>query len=241
MHKQTVLVTGATSGIGKKIAETLSKNVNLILVGRSKTKLRNLSQKLTSSNNTIEVFVMDLSDFLSIRTVATRICKRAPKIDWLINNAGAIESANPDTLKQPEKQFEKIMRVNAIGPYLLTHLIQTSLLRGRGGVFNISSTAGLRGNPGFPFYAASKAALINLTESKARNDQFTARGLKAINIIPGATNTPMRQRVAGDAAQKQSPEIIANWIADAILKNNAPESGISVTFIDGKIKRLKSR
>lgn len=239
MIKKTILITGATSGIGREIAKTLLGTTTLILIGRNKSKLMALQAEFQKSGSQSLAFVMDLSSTRSINAVSKKIQKTIPRIDWIINNAGTIEDGKKKTLDYGYKTIEKILHVNTIGPYLLIQKLQKPLLKGKGGVLNISSTAGLHGNPRFPIYSASKAALINLTEALAKSDTFLSKSIKAINIIPGATNTPMRQRIAKDAKTKQSPKMIAQWILDMIMTDKIPESGSSILFIDGKITERK--
>jgi short-subunit dehydrogenase len=240
MSKKIVLLTGATSGIGCEIAKALSHKTILILTDRNKSKLQSHQTKYQKTGGNIFSFAMDLSIPRSITRVVKCIRTSFPRIDWIINNAGTIEHGKAATLDYGQQEVEKIFRVNVIAPYLLIKHLQTPLMKGTGGVLTIASTAGLRGNPRFPMYSASKAAQINFTESLARSDLFLKNSVKAINLIPGATNTPMRQRIAKDAKTKQSPTIIAQWIMRAITQDDIPESGSSILFLDGKISKQKS-
>ncbi|MFA5129333.1 MAG: SDR family NAD(P)-dependent oxidoreductase [Patescibacteria group bacterium] len=240
MPKKIILITGAASGIGRDIAFALSKEATLILTDRNPSKLRSVHRRCSSDGAEVFSYAMDFSSPASVRSGTKKFRTAIPRIDWIVNCAGTIERPG-DLLNHDRKTIETVMRVNMIAPCEIIKELWAPLRKGNGGIFMVASTAGLHGNPRFPIYSASKAAIINLTESLAKSDLFRTHSKKAIILIPGPTNTPMRQRIAKDAKTKQSPSIISQWLLRAIQKNSAPSSGSSVFFVNGKISKRAMR
>lgn len=217
MKKRVVLITGATSGIGRALAISLAKEWQIIVVGRYAKKLEALTKIIQETGGVCEPYKMNLASQNSIALTSRHIKANHTHLDWIINNAGTIEEKK-DTLKLSETAFLHTLQVNLLAPYQLIRSLWPILEKGEGGVVNISSTAGLHGNPDFPAYSASKAGLITLSESLARSALFQDKKKYVLNVIPGATNTPMRERVAQDAAKQQSTQVITDWL-NTTLKN----------------------
>ncbi len=201
----TALVTGASSGIGKVFARQLAaEGVNLILVARSEAKLQTLAAELKKAHGiAAHVFVSDLSFHEAPRRLFESIEKSKLAVDLLINNAGVgrfgyFEDATVEA-------DEAILAVNINALVALTHLfIPGMLVRKKGGILNVASTAGFQPIPFLSLYSATKAFVISFTE--ALNYEYESRGLRVMTLCPGNTNTDFH-RVA--AMEKRKIQMVA--------------------------------
>ncbi|XKT74490.1 MAG: SDR family NAD(P)-dependent oxidoreductase [Patescibacteria group bacterium UBA2163] len=213
IKRKTILILGATGGIGKAISKSLSRNNNqLLLHGNNKNKLASMERELDQMDVNINSYQVDLSNPKSVTEFTNELCNKYPEIDWIINTAGYI---NEDEKKgeQSISSIERTFYINTIAPIYLTERIKKNITD-VGGVIMISSTASLSANPGFPIYSASKSALNTFTKSLSK--QFLNMNKSAFVICPGGTNTTMRERVAGDSLLQQHPNVIAAEISKII-------------------------
>ncbi|MGS2717269.1 SDR family NAD(P)-dependent oxidoreductase [Eionea flava] len=187
--KKTILLTGATDGIGLETAKTLSaQGHTLLLHGRSETKLDSIKKTLLAlnSNASIDMFQADLSNLSAVRQLALAIKKEHSIIDVLINNAGVFKTPQPIT----DEGFDIRFMVNTIAPYLLTQQL-LPLLKRQGRVINLSSAAqapvnleALKGQTllnDSEAYAQSKLAITMWTYQLAKSLGDNAPSLMAVN------------------------------------------------------------
>lgn len=231
---KTIIITGATGGIGAPIAKALAQpDTQLILTSTNIEALEKLQAEVSSSCPETTVHKVDLSDLGEVESFCRMIDSAHREIDWIIHSAGLIDEGEQSGV--PDRtRLEKTYTVNTLAPIHLTQLLQNKITV-TGGVIALTSTAALWGNPGYPLYASSKAALQ--IYSKALGKQFADSGRRAIAVCPGATNTPMREKVAGDADQHQSPDVIAEYIQDVIDNANDANNGDIVVIQDGMAKK----
>ena len=198
---RTMLLTGATSGIGKAAARRLfSKGAHLVVVGRNADKLAQLRRELVDigGDGTIDTEMADLSLLADIRALAARIDRRFGKIDVLINNAGALFNR----CRLTAEGLEMTLATNLAGPYLLTRLLLPKLRAAKGGrIINVASggmyTQGLRGGAlpscrdaydGPAAYAQAKRGLVMLTGIWGR--ELAPLGISVHAMHPGWVDTP---------------------------------------------------
>ena len=182
--KKVALITGAAKGIGKQLAVDLAKNGYDLIVSylTSFDKIKELEEELKNKNVNIDVYEMDLSNKLSIKTVSESIKRKYNKIDVLINNA-ALSLDSPFNEKTKE-EFMKVLEVNLVGPFLLIQNLSDELKNSK--IFNIASTDGINTYSKLNMdYSASKAGLINLTKSLA----LEFESAKIYAICPNWVNT----------------------------------------------------
>lgn len=193
------LVTGATGGIGGAIAKALhAQGASVAISGTNAEKLEKLSTELGE-----RVFVLpcDLRDRPAVVALAASAEKVLGQVDILVNNAGITH----DNLfmRMKDEEWDDVIAVNLTSVFTLTRGILRGMMRRRGGrIVNIASIAGVLGNPGQGNYAASKAGLVGMTKSLAR--EVAARGITANCISPGFISTPMT-----DALTEKQVEAIA--------------------------------
>ena len=182
-------MTGAAQGIGRAIADELAAaGAALALVDMNETKLAETATELKSAGTTAEPFVMNVSNQESIEAGAKAILEKFGKVEILVNNAGI--ARDNLMLRMKPADWELVLNINLTGAFLLTKALLSKMLRNEWGrIVNIASVVGRAGQVGQVNYAASKAGLIGLTRSLAR--EVASRGITVNAVAPGYIETPM--------------------------------------------------
>lgn len=217
----TILLTGASSGIGRALAEELSPRAGkLVVVARRVDRLEALAQALRSRNPHLEVLVRgcDLSDVAAARALFDDVERSAGPVDVLVNNAGVGDIGMFDMVSWD--RVEKMIAVDVTSLAALTHAALPRMIeRRRGGILNISSGFGMEYMPGFSAYAAAKHFVTALTEGvRVEARQF---GVVVSQSCPGPVRTEFQGVAAPDFADQQVPsfaEISAEECARITLR-----------------------
>ncbi len=185
---KVALVTGASSGIGEAIVRKFVNDGAYVLgVARSEDKLRAIKEKLGEN---FDYETADVSDYERAKEIVEKLVREKGRIDILINNAGVTE----DTLlmRMDEEKWDRVINTNLKGAFNYSRHAVAYMARQRYGVvINISSIVGIYGNAAQTNYAASKAGLIGLTRSIAK--ELGKRGIRAVAVAPGFIETPMTE------------------------------------------------
>jgi 3-oxoacyl-[acyl-carrier protein] reductase len=185
---KTALVTGATGGIGGAIARALHKQgASVAVSGRQKDKLEKLAAEL---GNRVHVLPCDLADKAQVAGLVDQAIAKLGRLDILVNNAGLTKDNLFMVMK--DEQWDDVIAVNLTSTFMLMRAAARSMMRaktGFGRIVNISSVSGIVGNPGQGNYAASKAGMIGMSKSLAR--EVASRGITVNCIAPGFISTPM--------------------------------------------------
>ena len=185
---QTVLITGASSGIGLALAEVFARNqYSLILVARSEDKLQDLSQKLSSQYGTqATVFSHDLTDKDAPQQLFDQVQQNNLSVDVLVNNAGY-----GDYAKFVSSDWEKLQGMILLNVLATTHLTRLFLpamvSRGAGKILNVSSTAAFQPGPMMAVYFATKAYVLSFSEAIAAETEDA--GITVSTLCPGPTQS----------------------------------------------------
>ncbi len=198
---KTALVTGATGGIGEAIARALHKaGATVALSGRQVDKLEALKAEL---GDRAVVTPCDLADRAQVpKLIDDAIKALGGRLDIIVNNAGLTKDNLFMVMK--DEQWDDVIAVNLTSTFMLCRAASRAMLRNKSGfgrIINIASVSGVMGNPGQGNYAASKAGMIGMTKSLAR--EVANRGITANCIAPGFIKTAM----TGALNAKQSEEI----------------------------------
>ena len=199
MHRDTVLITGASSGIGEVLAKNFAQGgFDLVLVARSEDKLEILAQQLESDTQAkVWVEPADLSRRGAAKKLATKLGKQGIEVDILVNCAGVLEHGS--FIKLPGSSHQGLIDLNISGlTSMLTQFIPPMVERKKGRILNVASIAAFQPVPSLATYAASKAYVLSLSESLA--EELAGTGVSVTALCPGITATNMLE----NAQQKSS-------------------------------------
>jgi 3-oxoacyl-[acyl-carrier protein] reductase len=183
------LVTGASQGIGRACALELARaGATVALAARNQAKLAEAAAEIEAAGGKAAAFSLDVSSPDSISSGAKAILEKFGKVEILVNNAGITRDGVVLRMKRPD--WDDVLQTNLTGAFLLTQALLSPMLRNRWGrIINITSVVGRTGQAGQVNYAASKAGLIGMTRSLAR--EVASRGITVNAVAPGYIETPM--------------------------------------------------
>ena len=190
LKEKTALITGAARGIGKQIALLFARegaNIAFTDLALDETTV-NTCNELRALGVKVRAYASDAADFNAAHAVVDDVIKEFGRIDILVNNAGITR----DTLlmRMTEEQWDQVLQVNLKSAFNFTHAVTPVMMRQRSGsIISLSSVVGLNGNAGQANYAASKAGIIALMKTTAK--ELGGRGVRANAIAPGFILTDM--------------------------------------------------
>ena len=194
---KTAVITGASTGIGKAIALNMAQNganIAVIFIG-NKNLASEVKLQAENSGVKVEIYECDVSDHNASKETCEKIVEDFGSVDILVNNAGIVRDGL--LLRMSESDFDDVIDVNLKGVFNMTkHLSRFIMKSNSGRIINISSVSGIMGNPGQANYSASKAGLIGLTKSIAK--EFAPRGVRANAVAPGFIATDMTDRLSDE-------------------------------------------
>ena len=226
MKNKVVIITGASSGIGKACAsEFFKRGANLVLVARNESKLIELKNSIVNLGGSAIYIVADVSIELDCSKMISKVVNHYGRIDILINNAGI--SMRALFLNLDLRDFKKVMNINFYGTVYVTKYALKYILATKGSIVGVSSIAGHKGLPARTAYSASKFAMTGFLE--ALRIENLKKGLHVLIASPGFTASSIRQNALNSSGenQKESPrdekkmmsaEEVAEHIVVAILK-----------------------
>ena len=186
---RVALITGASQGIGRACAMALAKaGAQVALSARNAAKLAQVAAEIEADGGHATPFEMDLASEDSIKAVTKAVVAHYGKIEILVNNGGI--TRDNLMLRMKLADWNAVLNTNLTGAFLLTQAVSSSMLKARWGrIINISSVVAETGQAGQANYAASKAGLIGLTMSLAR--ELASRKITVNAVAPGYISTPM--------------------------------------------------
>lgn len=205
--KKVALVTGAGRGIGRAIALALAEKGMFVIVNYngSAAKAQETVEEIRQAGGEAVSAACDVSDFNACGEMITALVKEYGHIDVLVNNAGI--TRDNLLMKMSEEDFDKVISVNLKGCFnTIKHLSRQFLKQKSGKIINISSVTGVMGNAGQANYCASKAGVIGLTKSAAR--ELGSRGITVNAVAPGFIETEMTESL---------PETVKTALTEQIL------------------------
>jgi 3-oxoacyl-[acyl-carrier protein] reductase len=190
INERVALVTGASRGIGRAIAERLARDGALVLINylQRQEAAEATVATIVANGGRAELCRFDVADKNAIPTAVQSIVDQHGRIDILVNNAGlALDSL---LLRLKEEEWERVMNVNLKGVFLCTKAVTRFMVRQRWGrVINLTSVVGQTGNPGQAAYSAAKAGVIGFTKTMAK--ELASRSITVNAVAPGFIDTDM--------------------------------------------------
>lgn len=195
---KTVLVTGATGGIGGAIAYALYNcGATLGISGRNEDKLKMLAAEL--GEDRVYILPADLSTAEGVDALVAAAIQAMERVDVLVNNAGL--TRDNLSMRMKDEEWQEVIDVNLTAPFRLAKTVQRGMMKNRfGRIINISSVVGTTGNPGQANYCASKAGMTGWTKAMAA--EVASRGITVNCIAPGFIATAMTDALTDDQKEK---------------------------------------
>ena len=243
LNGKIAIVTGASQGIGETIAVEMAKSgANVFCLARNKNALDSTINKIISNGDKASAYSCDISDNEQFNNIVTDIFKEYGSIDILVNNAGITN----DTLlmRMSDDQWDSVLNINLKGSFTCTRSVIKYMMKKKSGrIINITSIVGLTGNAGQANYAASKAGLIGMTKSIAK--EVASRGITANCVAPGWIETARTEQLSDDVKNKflsqiptgkiGYPKDIANTVIFLASKEAEYITGQTITVDGGRI------
>lgn len=204
-ENKIVLVTGAGRGIGASIAKRFASEGAEVIVnysGNDETAQKTVDE-ITATGGQAQKYKCSVNDSESVKVMIDEIIKKFGRIDILVNNAGITKDGL--MLRMTDEDFDRVIDVNLKGTFNCTKYVSKYMLKQKSGkIINISSVVGLSGNAGQVNYSASKAGIIGITKSAAK--ELSSRGITVNAVAPGYVDTDMTK-------------VLSDNIRNEILKN----------------------
>ncbi len=202
---QVAIVTGGARGIGREIALLLARDgADVALFDINAQALEQTAGELRALGRRAEGLVVDVTSAAVVDEAVAKVLDKLGRIDILINNAGITQDGL--IVRMDEAQWDRVLDINLKGTYLCTRAVAKVMLKARRGrIVSIASIIGLIGNAGQANYAASKAGIIGLTKSVAK--ELGSRGITCNAIAPGFIKTEMTERLPEAVKQKLLEQI----------------------------------
>ena len=243
LNNKIAIVTGASQGIGKIIAFELAKSgAHVACISRNKKAIESIVDKITINGGQASAFACDISDSVTFSEIIRKIIKENSRIDILVNNAGITKDSL--LMRMSIEQWDDVINTNLKGAFHCTKAVLRYMMKNKfGRIINITSIVGLTGNAGQANYAASKAGLIGMTKSIAK--EVASRGITANCIAPGWIETSMTEKLSKEVKSEflshipvgriGSPDDIANAVIFLASDEAGYITGQTITVDGGRI------
>lgn len=215
LENKVAIITGGAGGIGfAAVKRFLEEGAKVAIVDYDKQQGEKIEAELGED---VAFFAVDVSKLSEVQQMVEQVVDRFGKIDILVNNAGITRDAT--LVKMTEEDFEKVIQINLNGVYYCTQAVAPHMIaQGSGKIISTSSVSGVYGNFGQTNYAATKAAIIGMTKTWAK--ELGRKGINVNAVAPGFTATPMVEKMPEKVLQQMEgitslqrlgkPEDIAN-------------------------------
>jgi len=211
---KTALVTGAGRGIGAAVAKTLAAAGAFVYVNYngSKDRAEAVAAEICAQGGRAEAVQCDVSDFEACKNMIDAVMAKSGRLDILVNNAGITRDGL--LMKMSEEDYDRVLATNLKGTFnTIRHASRVMLKQRSGKIVNMASVSGILGNAGQANYSASKAGVIGLTKSAAR--ELASRGINVNAVAPGFVETEMTQALSDKVKEQLIAQIPLGRVASA--------------------------
>jgi len=217
---KNAIITGGGRGLGKAIALLLAnEGVNIGITGRNEENLKMTVDEIRKSGVNAAYAVFSIDNEIHVKAGIESIVEQLGGVDILINNAGIGDFGSIEDM--PSEVWEQVIKTNLFGVYYAAKAVYPFLKeKGEGDIVNVASTAGLKGGPNMSAYAASKAAVVSLSQSMMA--EWRKQNIRVITLTPSTIASDMSIQgglTDGNPDKVLQPEDFAEWVRD-ILKMN---------------------
>ena len=243
LANKVAIVTGASRGIGKVIAKVFANaGAHVVCVARTEDAIKSLSDEINTNGGSASFQTCDIGDGYAFSSLISDIAKEQGKLDILVNNAGVTQDNL--LMRMKEDQWDTVLNINLKGAFHGMKAAVRPMMKNRSGrIINITSIVGITGNPGQANYAASKAGLIGMSKSVAK--EVATRGITVNCIAPGWIGTDMTDELSDEVKEEflsripakriGSPEDIANTALFLASDEASYITGQTITVDGGRI------
>lgn len=217
LENKTAIITGAARGIGKSIANRFAEQgCNIAFTDLNDENIRNTQSELEAMGVKVKGYISNAAVFEDVEKVVNQIAEEFGRVDILVNNAGITRDGL--MLRMTEKQWDDVITVNLKSAFNFIHAVLPIMARQRcGNIINMASVVGVSGNAGQSNYSASKAGLIGLAKSIAK--EMGARNIRANAIAPGFIVTDMTGQLPEDVRE--------NWLKQIPLRRGGTPDDVA--------------
>jgi 3-oxoacyl-[acyl-carrier protein] reductase len=222
-EKRVALVTGGSRGIGAAIVKRLAADgLHVVAIARNAEKLQQVCAEVATAGGSAEALVCDIADAKALAAALEAIVEKLGRVDVLVNNAGITKDGL--LMRMDDADFDSVIDTNLKSAFVAIRSVARPMMRAKGGrIVNISSVSGVAGNAGQANYSASKAGLIGLSKSVAK--ELAGKNVTCNVVAPGFITTDMT-----DALNDQIKEGVKNFIP--LKRFGAPEEvAAAVSFL----------
>lgn len=243
LKEKVAFITGGAAGIGKEIAMTLAKEgANCVICDVNEEQLKQTAAEIEALGVKTLPLVLNVTSMADCEEAVNKIIDKFGKVDILINNAGITRDGL--LIRMKEADWDAVLSVNLKGAFNCTKAVVKPMMKQRSGaIVNMASIIGLMGNAGQVNYAASKAGLIGLTKSVAK--EVASRNIRVNAIAPGFIETKMTQILSDDVKEamlKQiplgkfgSPQDVANLVVFLVTDDSNYITGQVISINGGML------
>ncbi|WP_407403783.1 3-ketoacyl-ACP reductase [Chryseobacterium sp.] len=217
---KNAIITGGGRGLGKAVALLLAKEgVNIGITGRNEENLKATVQEIKNMGVDAAYTIFSIDNEEAVKTGISNLVEQLGGVNILINNAGIGDFGSIEEM--PSETWEQVIHTNLFGVYYAAKAVHPYLVEaGEGDIVNVASTAGLKGGPNMSAYAASKAAVVSLSQSMMA--EWRKQNIRVVTLTPSTIASDMSIQgglTDGNPDKVLQPEDFAEWVRD-ILKMN---------------------